>query len=68
MKFKITYASGLVEEVDSSDVETLDGFINVKFGISAAEVADHGTIVEVAGEPVAETTAEPELLLEEPAV
>lgn len=31
-KFKIVWASGAVEEVEQSDVSTLEGFINCRFG------------------------------------
>jgi hypothetical protein len=70
MKFKITYPSGLIEEVEVSDVETLEGFINTKFGISAEDVAAHGTLVEVVtDEAPVETTipAVAEATAEEPA-
>jgi hypothetical protein len=47
MKFKITYTSGLVEEVEQSDADSIDGFINTKFGIDAAAVAETGTTIEL---------------------
>ena len=56
MKFKVTYASGLVEEVESSDSSTVEEFINVKFGISVEEVTANGATIELLsedGEPAA---------------
>jgi len=32
MKFKVTYPSGVVEEVEQSDCATLEDFANTKFG------------------------------------
>jgi len=50
MKFKITYSSGLVEEVEKSDVDSIESFINSKFGVSAEEVATQGTTIELLSE------------------
>ena len=55
-KFKITYTSGLVEEVETSDADTVEQFVNVKFGTDLAAVTEQGTVIElldVSGEPAA---------------
>ena len=50
MKFKITYVTGLVEEVEQTDVDSIEGFINGKFGITPDEVHAHGTQIEILDE------------------
>ena len=59
MKFKVTYSTGLVEEVEQEDATSLDSFINTKFGLTADEVKAQGTTVEdlntLAETPPAET-------------
>lgn len=55
-KFKITYTSGLVEEVETSEAGTVEQFVNIKFGVDLAAVTECGTVIElldVTGEPVA---------------
>jgi hypothetical protein len=59
-KFKITYTSGLTEEVDLTDANTVDECISTKFGIDAAAVAEHGTTVELVAEEAAEAVVEAE--------
>jgi hypothetical protein len=49
MKFKITYASGLIEEVEQSDADSIESFISIKFGIDAATVAENGATIELLG-------------------
>jgi hypothetical protein len=33
-KFKITWATGVVEEVNQSDRETIEGYIDCRFGVN----------------------------------
>ena len=60
MKFKVTYSSGLVEEVETSDANDLHSFCNVKFGLTEDEIIDQGTKVEIVDEtPVEPPPVEP---------
>ena len=43
-KFRVTYPSGLVEETEQSDCDTLEQFVNAKFGSS--DYASNGVVVE----------------------
>lgn len=43
-KFRVTYPSGAVEETEQSDCDTLEQFVNVKFG--SADYASNGVVVE----------------------
>ena len=70
MKFKVTYVTGLIEEVVQSDVDSIEGFINSKFGITHDEVCANGTKIEIVdadGEPVAEVVADEPAAEETPA-
>lgn len=58
MKFKVEYPSGVVEDEERSDCDSLDAYINSKFGISAEAVAEHGVKVTVVVEGEAEQPAE----------
>lgn len=51
MKFKVTYPSGLTEEVEQSDCATIEQFANTKFG--SVPYADHGITVEIVYEDAA---------------
>ena len=57
-KFRITYTSGLVEEVETSEAETIEQFINIKFGIEPALIEAGGVLVELLIEIPTETEVE----------
>lgn len=45
-RFVVTYPSGVSEVCEQSETDTIEEFINVKFGIPPAEVAAHGVRIE----------------------
>lgn len=44
-RFLITYPTGTKEEVEQSDCDTLEAFVNAKFG--SVDYAAHGVTVEM---------------------
>lgn len=55
MKFRIKYSTGLVEEVDCLDWDSVDAVALSKFGMDSAEqVAETGTTIEVVEEEAEE--------------
>jgi hypothetical protein len=53
MKFKVTYPSGLVEET-ITDAESVEDFVNAKFGSTYDTFVENGGTIETDADPVPE--------------
>ena len=47
MKFKVVYAGGATETVETNEAETIEQFANIKFGIPLELIQEHGTEISI---------------------